>query len=347
MRPFPSLLLVLAFTAHIASAQTAPPVEIDEARRSELFRAGKEAFEAGNFGDAATKFREVVAIRSAPKALVALASAEEKLGHFVIARRLSEEALAMAQQASLTEDAALAQEMRDRVARNIGQLQVNIVPAVPDAKTLIDGTEAKALPTGKFEADMGQRIVVVTAPGKKLFQQSLQVVGQSTMVVQVRLEDVAAAELPVVAPGRPVAAPNSTPARPTESSAEANYGPYYLMGGGGALLVTGIVLGSVGHAKTNQAARDAGCDEVGLFSGKLDCPKSIQGTSLEQDVSDRSKSGSTLALTGIIVSSIGGLAVAGGAFWWWQSRSSTEAPTTKAFLVPTASGAYAGYAGRF
>src|SRR5215471_21330306 len=58
-----------------------------EQERSELYHQGVELAEQGRWNEALPKFQSVVAIRSAPAALVALGTAQEKLALVASARR--------------------------------------------------------------------------------------------------------------------------------------------------------------------------------------------------------------------------------------------------------------------
>src|SRR5678815_4359361 len=63
------------------------PDEAVEKERTDLYKAGVALAEAGQGGEALDKFQRVVAMRSAPRALLALASAEEHVGRLVSAKR--------------------------------------------------------------------------------------------------------------------------------------------------------------------------------------------------------------------------------------------------------------------
>src|SRR5262245_21357060 len=100
-----SAALVLAgwlSLCRLAHADVPPANTAAEGRRTELYREGVTLGEQGDWAGAARKFREVVQIRSAPKALLALAVAEAKQGHLLEAKRINETALVDAQSAGAT-----------------------------------------------------------------------------------------------------------------------------------------------------------------------------------------------------------------------------------------------------
>src|SRR5450631_3529256 len=84
---------VLMMSAGLSQAQPSPvsPSAVasgdPEARRSALYRDGVSFADAGRWEEAVAKFREVVAIRSAPPALFTLGQAEEHVGRYVSAKR--------------------------------------------------------------------------------------------------------------------------------------------------------------------------------------------------------------------------------------------------------------------
>src|SRR3954466_7796473 len=63
------------------------PTAVREEERTALYQEGLALAETGRWEDALSKFEKVVAIRSAPRALFALARAEEKSGRWTRAKR--------------------------------------------------------------------------------------------------------------------------------------------------------------------------------------------------------------------------------------------------------------------
>src|SRR5512139_4197421 len=102
-------LALVAATAipSFALAQTGPA---DEARRTKLFQDAKRLADEGRWAEAVGPLREVVRIRSAPKALIALAVVERELVHYLEARRLLLRAIEDARAHSLADDERAAKE---------------------------------------------------------------------------------------------------------------------------------------------------------------------------------------------------------------------------------------------
>src|SRR5260370_40799587 len=82
-------VLAVALVASPGYAQGADtrPAAAREQERAALYNEGLALVDAGRWDEALHKFQAVVAIRSAPRALVALALAQEKTGKWTAARR--------------------------------------------------------------------------------------------------------------------------------------------------------------------------------------------------------------------------------------------------------------------
>src|SRR3954470_13906557 len=96
-----SALLALTLANH-ATAQTSVGSSATdrEQERTVLYREGVALAEAGRWADALAKFERVVAIRSAPRALMALGTAKEKAGKWIRAKHTYETTLADAKAAA-------------------------------------------------------------------------------------------------------------------------------------------------------------------------------------------------------------------------------------------------------
>ena len=131
-----SILLVCAAVARAAPAGAQPAS--DESRRTELFLQGKRLADEGRWSEAVVPLREVVAIRSAPKALLALAVVERQLMHFVEARALLERAESDAKAAALEDDAAAARQALDDLEKIIPRLILAGDALDPRAAVFVD-----------------------------------------------------------------------------------------------------------------------------------------------------------------------------------------------------------------
>ena len=85
---------MLALMATLVCASPARADEASEAKRTTLFQEAKKLASEGRWAEASAGLREVIAIRSAPKALIALALVERELLHHLEAKRLLEQAVA-------------------------------------------------------------------------------------------------------------------------------------------------------------------------------------------------------------------------------------------------------------
>ncbi|NUQ76201.1 MAG: hypothetical protein HUU21_21895, partial [Polyangiaceae bacterium] len=179
-----TLVAALLLVAAPAAADLSPK---EEAKRTQLFKEGKSFFEDGKWKEAAEKFRAVVEMRSAPKALIALAAAEEKLGHLGEAKRLYDRAREEAMAAKLPrdqEEAAL--RLRELLPR-VPRIAVKVPSGVSDVVITIDGKPAE-FQFGNADVDPGEHTVMVTAPGVKDFREVVTVAEGERKEVQVDFE---------------------------------------------------------------------------------------------------------------------------------------------------------------
>src|SRR5690606_16085992 len=100
--------------------------------------------------------QRIVELRSAPKALIALAYAELKLGHLLRARALYSRARDDARASSLGADEAAAQLGLDHVARRIPKLVLLLPEDIPayQVKARLDGRPV-LIRDGEVEVDPG------------------------------------------------------------------------------------------------------------------------------------------------------------------------------------------------
>jgi len=286
-----------------------------ESERTKLYQQGKALAEAGKFAAAAKKFREVIAIRSAPKALIALAAMEEKRGRLVAARALYVEAERDAIAAKLTDDAGVAATARLRVDETIPRLTIRVATDVATPTTSIDDT-AVAAPWIDIAVDPGVHLIAVSAPGYETFTVKVTLkerehreveatMRRSVDSVDTRLED------------RTVA-----------------WGPVILGGGGVLVGLTGLLVYSSGRAD-EEARRDV-CPN-------LVCP----------DGESTNNPGRSKIIAGDVMMLTGGAAAIGGLVWYFTRRGDAPptAPTAGARVRPsiaaTASGATFSLAGSF
>jgi hypothetical protein len=163
----------------------------DEARRSALYREGIELAKAGRWTEAVERFREVVAARAAPPALYTLGQAEEHIGRLARAERHYETALAMARAAGAKDVADAAARALSAIEPRVPRVVVWAAGGIDHATAAIDGVAA---PIGQaVSVDAGDRVVVVSAPGRKPREWIVRIAEGQRLEVQAALEPTSAA----------------------------------------------------------------------------------------------------------------------------------------------------------
>lgn len=310
-----ALALGLLFAAP-AAADLSPK---EEAKRTRLFKEGRSSFDDGKWQDAADKFRAVVEMRSAPKALIALAAAEEKLGHLGEAKRLYERAREDAQEAKLPKDqeeaAARLRELLPRVPR----IAVKVPSGVDDAVIEIDGKPAE-IQFGNADVDPGERTVTVTASGRKQFREVVTVAEGERKEVQVVLDPLHEAP--------PPPPPDTGPGPPPV----------------GAIILAGVGLGAgAAGAVLWVMARNKETEIEEACGGVKQCPASLK---------PEAEAAATKIILGDILVGVGGAAIIGGGIWWLASGGKSEPPQTsearpRVVVSPTRNGVWASFETKF
>jgi hypothetical protein len=305
-----ALLLVLARAA-TAYAQPAAPAGAGEEQRTALYREGVALAESGRWPEALAKFEQVVRIRSAPPALLALGTAQVHVGQLVAAKHTLEQALAAARAAGTGSGAAIADKAAAALAAlepRLSRLIVRIPSGVSDARVSVDGAAVDP-PAGGLEVDPGRHELAVTAPGHAPLQLTFVAAeGQATEIVA-----------PLVATGSADTATTGAPStRPAVGTIEAAAAPpppragraarWILAGGGGAALIAGGVIAFQARSDYDSASKQ--CPTAGT------CPTT--GTAAAGN------SARNRILGGEIVAGAGALAVGAAAFWWiWNGTHPT------------------------
>ncbi len=318
------LLACLASAALLATPAAAraqaPEISSDarESERTALYNEGVSLANAGRWDEAVVRFRQVVAIRTAPPALFTLAQAEEHLGRLATAERTYESALRDARasgNAAVAEAATKAlAALEPRVPRIVVRLAA---PLASGASATIDGTSV-ALDEATW-IDPGEHVVAVRAPDRRPFESHVFVKPGATSEVSARLE--AAADQPAATPTP--ASPPATTSHPATSpqeppTAEAQPEPpeapsphrslpvaqLLLAGGGVAAIAVGLVVRLQAQSSYDDASSHcpAGCPSQAFV--------------------DQGNSARTNMIVGTIAVGAGALVVAGAGVWWL-----TAAPT--------------------
>ncbi len=254
-----------------------------ETRRTALFFEGHKAASEGRWAEAAAKWREVVALRSAPRALIALARAESMQNHLLAAKALLIQARNDAQMSLLAEDRAAAEL----------DLAV-LLPAIPRVRIVIDGPRPRELTVwaggqkvplvdDHAELDPGRHQLSVRALGHRPHRAQVDVARGETTMVRARLVpwDATAEGERAPSPAKDYAAPG-------------------VLGAAGLVVVgVGFTLMGVGRLSQDEAVELCGGRRVG-------CPETARYPALR---------GRDEILAGDALVGIGGAAVAASVAW--------------------------------
>lgn len=294
----PTIAPAVAYAKEPSSSSREPAAE---ARRTELYREGRLLADQKKWPEAAAKFREVVNLRSAPKALIALAVAEENLGHPAEAKHLYARALTDSHEAGRehADDARLASDALARLTPRVPRVTLEPPAGTTVAKASVDG-QPSDLHDNTIEMEPGEhRLSIESADGRRVeITRSVAEGGRLTIVVAFP-----ARSDPPPAPIRPV--------QPAPAGGEARaipVGPILVASAGVLLAGAGTVFWLLGKSDENDAR--AGCR--GLTT---DCPRTIQSTV---------DSASTKIVVGDVLVVAGAAAIAGGGLWWLLSPKSSR-----------------------
>ena len=295
-------LLAFATTAHAQNSET---------ERTALYRDGTDAADAGKWEIAAERFRRVVEIRSAPKALIALGIAEEHLGRLASAKRDYEKAVADARASQLADDEQAASRALAALTPRVPVLAVH----VPNPGRVSDVTlDGKTIPTSdaEYSVDPGRHTIV--AHGDSEFREVVEVKEGEHANVSV---DVAAR--------RPM--DSGTMRRDVEPTVAASHGG--LPVGAITLGIVGLVgigLGSglwaVGQGQENDVKAQCG-------GNTTNCPLSAK---------PEADSASTNIIAGDVVFVIGAVLAAVGTTWLVVSTLNHRKSAVTAWVTPAGLG---------
>jgi hypothetical protein len=289
-----------------AAAQTPPA---DAARADALFNEGVKLFDAGKMHEACVRFAESMKLDPANGTLQDLALCHEKEGKTATAWREFMQLVDRASTARQAEREALARQHVAALGATLSKLALSLGPDANVTQVRVDGVP---LARGDWATpqplDPGDHMVVLSAPGKKAFEQHVAVApGPSTQTIVVaKLEDA------VPAAAR---ASKSAAARPETPSTEGGLGGQRILGlAVGGIGVAGLVVGSAfgltASSKWSQAQKD--------------CTPSCTPDSPAIGEREDAKSAANVSTIAFIA---GGAAVAAGAVLYLTApRSVTLAP---------------------
>ncbi len=168
---------------------TAAFAQADAAIAEQLFRDGRSLMESGKIDQACEKFAASQKLGPAIGTQLNLAICREKQGRTATAWSLFADVEAAAQRNG---DAARARIAHDHEAALTGQLKKVVIEVpIPPAGMVVQ-LDGSALPPGalgtEVPLDPGDHTLVVTAPGKKKWEQAKVSLGPSATTVHVRVE---------------------------------------------------------------------------------------------------------------------------------------------------------------
>lgn len=295
----------------------------NEQRAEQLFRAGEKKFDAGQHAEACLDFEASLKLGPKLGTLLNVALCHETIGKVATAWREFQHASAWAALNNQRDRHEFAVQhvlaLEPRLPRILLQLPVDRAMATLE----VDG---EPLPEQRWNLplylDPGEHAVAVNAPGKHRASVTFRVTMSPTEQIVV---------VPSLADDGP-AAPEPSAARPAEPDHRvARTVGYGLLAGGGAAVLTGVVLGTLSLVKRGDA--DARCPGA---------------TACDAEGADLWKGAGALG-TGAFVGLTAGVVLAGaGGVLLWTSRA-PEASAKKAgiLLGPARLGAGLGLSGAF
>jgi hypothetical protein len=322
----PILLCALLWAAS-AGAQRG-----DAAAAEQLFTAGREAFEKGDFASACPKFEESQRLDPAAGTLINLAACYEKLGRLASAWETWRGALQVLSPADERRPAV--QRLADAMEKRIPRLFIELAPgAPPGTRVSRDSVDLGAASLGVgLPVDPGRHLVIATAPGRLERRYDVEVAeGKTEKLVVEPGEERAPEPPPSTAKPAPTRAPAPTPPADRTASSGGTRTLGFVVAGAGALgILTGSVTGIIALQKKSAMLDD--CEQVD------------SGYACGPDGLDAARSGDTFATVSTIAFAAG--AIAGGAGLWLILSSNDESETALV-ATPAQNGAMVGLSGRY
>lgn len=282
-------LVILAFGSGPALASPA----------DDAFKNGRELFKAGKFAEACTSFAESQRLDPSFGTNFNIAQCSEKIGKLATAIAIYRDLAA--NDTNATRKAAAA-DLVAALAPRVPSIEVTIDPRPAGLEILLDGAPCPACIEGPFPVDVGAHTIIARAPTFRDATATAAAIESKASVVVLRLESAEAAPPP---PERPVIEP---PVPSTTRSSRKRIGTFTMIGGG-ALLVSGAVVGVL--------ARGRWADAKAVCGGSTNCPTPVD-TARASALGDQARSRANLA-TGLFIA--GGVVTALGLVLYVTSPS--------------------------
>jgi hypothetical protein len=330
------LVIALALPAH---AQ-------DQAAAQALFDQGLTEFKAGNFEKACSKFEASLDLYDGLGTRGKLAECFEKVGRTASAWAQYREVEARSQRAGDRKRSKVAGKRAKKLEASLSYLQIDVADdaRVPGVAIERGGSPVSSGAYGVSVAvDPGPIIIKATAPGYKEWTKELTIgVKEKRTITVTSLEKAPVVTTPDTGTtgttgGGTTSVPDAALKTSSSDSGKSNTLKYVGIGtlaAGGALIITGSLVGLSAKSKYDAAFDDGLCDKMSLVC-------SMEG----QEETDSARSQANMAT---IVTSVGILGAATGGFlWWWSGRSGDSEQAVS--VSPTGSDESVGFVvtGRF
>lgn len=303
-----SLFVVVLLASSTAAA------DVDIAKADKLFAEGL-ALRDSNLEQSCAKFEESLSYNpQAIGTLLNVALCDEKLGRIASAVAKFSEARDRAKEQQLAEHLEAAEEHIAALTPELPYLTIRFgTPPIADTKILIDDHVVPMAKIERFAVDPGERVIVVSAPGRLPFQTKIMIAKREEKQV----------EVPELARSVTVKSSRRTIGIITTAS-------------GAAAIATGVVIGIVAKGRYDDALKL--CDTT---REPAHCPPESQ---------TKTENARTLGNVGTVVGAVGVVAAGVGLYLWLGAPRSSEAREARGVsIVPHVSPEAAGLTavGRF
>jgi hypothetical protein len=335
-------LVALTLGVVVTAADAQQPKIEDAAAARALFDEARQLASSGKYADACPKFEESQRLSPGIGTLFNLADCFEHIGKTASAWTLFLDVASQARGEKQADREKIARQRADALRTSLPKLSIVLAPGadVQGLDIKRDGSPvSKPMWGTPVPIDPGNHTVAATAPGRKIWQTSVQVKGDgATLSVTVPVLDAEGGVAPVSAPPPSAAlapAAASSPLTPASQPTQSPPAPDQGTSGGGSTQKTiGLIVGGAGIVGLG----------VGTFFGLASKSKMNQSSDYCSDNGDcwdqkgvdlRSDAVNKQTLA-YVTGGVGAAALIGGAVLFLTAPSSPSAPN-KASSQPKAS----------
>jgi hypothetical protein len=315
------IALALALAALPASADPPPDPKVVEARAMELFTDGVRLLEKGSYAEACAKLAESQKLSPGGGTALNLGYCNEKLGRTATAHALYREALARATAQGRSDRADRARQKVTEIEPRLTRVRIAAPPEVLSLEGLrveVDGAALADLSQPQA-VDPGERVMKLSAKGKRPVEKTVAVAGEGRVVVvafEMPEGELASAAAPQAASTdaaptsmSPAGGEPAPPAAEPRPSSGRRTAAIVTLGGGALALGLGAVAGIVAsgeHSKSDDLCA-GGCTHEGVLA------------------EDSARTWATVSTIGFIA---GAVAVGAGVYLFLTSRQRPAAVST-------------------